>query len=123
MLSAAAVLSVFLSGWLFIEKATLSLRSAFAYEQTQLFLELRDRALASDNPSEGAFLLEGVVGYYPSGTKQLTGTALDRLVESHRKDSINAIIRHLRFLTGKDLGNDPGMWVKEICKRTERNSK
>lgn len=103
-------------GWLLVDNARLSITSSFADEQTQLFHEMRDEALSSEDPSRVADYLGYVVGYYPSGTKQQHGTHLDAVVERNRKDTVAAIIRHLRELTGKDLGSDPDLWVKDFSR-------
>ena len=103
-----------LCGWLFVGKVELSLRAHFANEQTHIMWEQRNEALKSDNPHAVANCLGSVVSYYPSGSKQLTGSQLDKLVERHRADAAVAIICHLRELTAKDMGDDPEPWIREF---------
>jgi hypothetical protein len=68
------------------------------------------------NKAKGAppeYVVGYVVGYYPSGSKQVAGSALDEIVESARKSSIRELINRLRISTGRDLGDDPSPWIKE----------
>jgi hypothetical protein len=60
----------------YYEHIPLSLRVAFADDQIQIFDEMRTKALRS-SPSEAVNHLEYVVSYYPSGTKQISGSRLD----------------------------------------------
>ncbi len=101
---------------LFIASAPLKLRAAFASEQVHIFDEMRDKALHSD-ASGAAGCLEYVVNYYPSGTKQESGSRLDRMVESARGHSVREIVAYLRTKTGEDLGTDPEAWIKKYAKR------
>jgi hypothetical protein len=107
---------VVLSGWLFWSYGWLKVRVAFASEQTQIFDEMRTRALQSD-AAEAASCLEYVVGYYPSGSKQETGSRLDRMVERERTLAARDIIAHLRTKTGEDLGATPETWIQKYAKR------
>lgn len=102
--------------WLLVDNVWLSLTASFADEQTKIFQEMRDEVLDTEDPHRAANCLEGVVSYYPSGTKQRSGSHLDTVVERHRNDAMIAIICRLHELTGKDLGNDPDPWVKEFSK-------
>ena len=58
----------------------LTIRVAFASEQTQIFEDMRAKALRSDAET-AANCLRYVVWYYPSGSKQEVGSRLDRMVE------------------------------------------
>ena len=109
-------LLAFLSVSLFIAYAPLKLRLAFASEQIHIFDEMRDKALSSD-ASGAAGNLEYVVNYYPSGTKQESGSRLDRMVESARSQSVREILAYLRTKTGEDLGTDPDSWIKKYAKQ------
>ena len=101
---------------LFIGYAPLKLRVALASKQVRIFDEMRDKALHSD-PSGAAGCLEYVVNYYPSGTKQETGSRLDRMVETARGQSVREILAYLRTKTGEDLGTNPGSWINKYAKR------
>jgi hypothetical protein len=109
-------LLAFVSAALFVGYAPLKLRLAFASEQVHIFDEMRDKALHSD-ASGAAGCLEYVVNYYPSGTKQQSGSRLDRMVESARTQSVREILACLRAKTGEDLGADPEPWINKYAKR------
>src|ERR1043166_3917397 len=109
-------LLAFVSGSLLFGYAPLKLRLAFASEQVHIFDEMRDKALRSD-ASSSAGCLEYVVNYYPSGTKQESGSRLDRMVESARGQSVREILAYLRTKTGEDLGTDPESWIEKYAKR------
>ena len=121
VLGVALAASLFGCGWLIVNNAWLSITASFADDQTLRIQEFRDQALATNDPGKAASYLDAVIGYYPSGTKQQRGTKLDRLVERHRNDASMAIIRHLRQITGKDLGNDPQRWLEEFDKTLSPN--
>src|ERR1051325_9256958 len=72
-----------LCGSLFWRYGTLRIRVILASEQANIFAEMRARALTSD-PTGAARCLEYVVNYYPSGSKQETGSRLDWIVEHER---------------------------------------
>lgn len=101
-------------GWLLVENVELSLRASFADDQTQIFQQMCDEALKSDDPHQVAGYLNDVVNYYPSGTKQRSGSHLDLLVERHRAESKAVIVRRLRELKVKDLVNDPESQVNDL---------
>jgi hypothetical protein len=101
---------------LFLGYAPLHLRLAFASEQTQIFEEMRTKALKS-GVAEAAGCLEYVTAYYPSGTKQVTGSRLDRIVERERAAAVRDIIAYLRKQTTSDLGDAPEPWVEKYAHR------
>jgi hypothetical protein len=105
-----------LCGYLFWSYGWLKIQVAFASEQTQIFDEMRSRALPSD-PAGAAGCLEYVVGYYPSGSKQETGSRLDRIVERERTLAVRDILNYLRTKTGEDLGESPEVWIRKYAKR------
>ena len=105
-----------LFGSLFWNYGWLKVRVAFASEQIQIFDEMRSRAFQSD-AAEAAGCLEYVVGYYPSGTKQETGSRLDRIVERERTLAARDIVAYLRTKTGEDLGTSPEAWIQKYAKR------
>jgi hypothetical protein len=100
-------------GWGFL---WLRLHLSFASDQTEIFQEMRDRALRSD-VAEAAGCLDYTVNYYPSGTKQEAGSQLDRIVERQRAWAIRDIINYLRFKTGQDLGDDPAVWIRQFASK------
>jgi hypothetical protein len=89
---------------------------AFASEQTRIFEEMRTRAVRSD-VATAAGCLENVVNYYPSGTKQETGSQLDFIVERERTLAVRDIVADLRSKTGENLGENPEAWIKKYAKR------
>jgi prepilin-type processing-associated H-X9-DG protein len=94
------------------EKYTmLKLNVAFADGQVAIFEDMKASANGTTDPQQLSGKLEYVMNYYPSGSKQKSGTQLDRIVELARSNSIAVIIGRLRIVTGKDLGNDPKDWV------------
>jgi hypothetical protein len=119
----AVVLGVFCavlfvgSGFVFWNYGWLHLQAAFADEQTQIFDEMRTQALQSTAPPDIAGSLGYVVNYYPSGSKQRTGSKLDRVVERHRTTVVREIIAHLRLTTGDDLGESPEVWIQKYSRR------
>jgi hypothetical protein len=116
VLVVACVGLLVLCGSLFWSYGWLKIQVAFASEQTQIFDEMRTRALQSD-ATAAAGCLEYVVFYYPSGTKQESGSRLDRIVERDRAIAIRDIVAHLRAKTGEDLGDSPEVWIEKYSKR------
>ena len=105
------------SGFLLWIHGSLHLRTAFADEQTQIFDDMRMRALQSTAAPDIAGSLEYVVFYYPSGSKQRAGSKLDRVVERHRTAVVRDIVAHLRRTTGQDLGDGPEPWIQKYAHR------
>jgi hypothetical protein len=103
-------------GSLFWSDGWLRIRVAWASEQTKIFDEMRTRALTND-VAGAAESLQYVVGYYPSGSKQETGSRLDRMVEQERALATRDIIAYLRSKTGEDLGERPEAWIQKYAKR------
>jgi hypothetical protein len=96
-----------------VESAVARLRIAFAEDQTYIFEEIRTKA-AQANPAEAANCLGYVLNYYPSGTKQASGSPLDRIVERARRSAVREIIAILRAKTRRDFGDDPQRWVEGL---------
>ena len=115
-LGVACVGLLVLCGSLSWSHGWLTIRVAWASEQTKIFEEMRTRALKSD-PAGAAGYLEYVVGYYPSGSKQETGSRLDRIVERERALAVRDIVAYLRTKTGEDLGERPEVWIRKYSKR------
>ena len=106
---------------MFIVKYTiLSLRVAFATDQVALFEEMKASANVTLDPQKLSGKLDYVVNYYPSGSKQVTGTQLDKIVEAARANAIATIIARMRTSTGKDLGDDAEKWLMEYQLKTEK---
>jgi len=101
---------------LFLDYSMLALRTEFASEQIATFDEMGTRALQS-NVADAASSLRYASCYYPSGTKQIPGSRLDRLVERERSKVILAIIGHLRTRTGEDLGDAPEQWIEKYTRK------
>ncbi len=105
-----------LSGWIYWNYGMLKIQVAFASEQTKIFDEMRQKALQSD-PTEATGFLAYAAYYYPSGTKQDTGSRLDRIVERDRALAVRDIIAYLRTKTGEDLGTGPEPWIQKYAKK------
>jgi hypothetical protein len=114
ILAALLVLSLALAGYWFVRQGCLHVQAALAEEQTLCFEEARDKALVSSRPEEIVLCIEGTLNYYPSGSKQTTGSHLDRMVERARRLAVDDMIRELRSKTGLDLGNDPQKWIERF---------
>lgn len=105
---------MFVVGVLFATKySMLKLRVAFADGQVRIFDGMKVLANSTTDPHKLSGQLEYVLVYYPSGSKQVTGSQLDRVVEAARSNAIAEIVSRLRATTGKDLGNEPDKWLKE----------
>jgi hypothetical protein len=102
-----------LIGYLAFQVFENHLRVSFAEEQISVFDEMRQQSETS-SPVGAAECLEYVLNYFPSGTKQLQGSTLDRLVERARAMSEREIIAILRTKTGKDFGDNPQRWIEEL---------
>jgi hypothetical protein len=116
VLVAVCVGLLVLCGSLLWSHGWLTIRVAWASEQTKIFDEMRTRALQSD-PATAAGCLEYVVGYYPSGSKQKSGSRLDGMVERERALATRDIVAYLRTKTGEDLGESPEAWIQKYAKR------
>jgi hypothetical protein len=104
--------------YLMFARAMFSISIAFADEQTAIFEEMADKAataLSQDPPdvAEAIGCLQYVHHYYPSGTKQLSGSRLDQIVERSRTAAGQRIIEQLRAATGQDFGDEPDRWIDE----------
>jgi hypothetical protein len=77
---------------------------------------MRTRALQS-SASDAAGCLQYVVHYYESGSKQETGSRLDRMVERERQRAAQDIMAYLRIKTGQDLGESPEAWIQKYAQR------
>lgn len=101
-----------LCGMMFWELAELKIRMIMAREQAGIIEDMRLMALEGDRyKSAGA--LDYAVHYYPSGTKQVTGSHLDHLVEQLRSNAVREIIAGLKSKTGEDLGEQPDAWIRK----------
>lgn len=87
-----------------------------AAEQTSIFEEMRKKSLVATDPAEIVGYLAYVESYYPSGTKQSTGSSGDRIVEGYRAAIIREIVGRLRTVTGVDLGEAPRPWIEKYGK-------
>ena len=107
------------ASWQYVRNVWMQIELSFADEQTEIFSEMTDKAsesLRQEPPDVRAAVgfLEYTHSYYPSGTKQKHGSALDRIVERSRSLAERRIIEMLRDATGKDVGADAEVWVREF---------
>ncbi len=70
------------------------LHVALAEEQTRFFQEAQVEGLARRTPKEAREFMEAIRIYYPSGSKQKTGTRLDLVVERARSNAISQLEAH-----------------------------
>ena len=111
----SVVLSIILSIallWLFYTYASLHLRVSLADGYITIFEEMRTEALASSRVSDAVGKLRYTIGYYPSGSTQIPGSKVDRIVETARGHAIRDIVAHLRTLSSEDLGDEPEAWLE-----------
>lgn len=106
--------------WTFLQLGMITVRVAFAEEQTRVFEEMRKQAseaLAKEPPDvkEAVGSLQYASNYYPSGTKQHKDSRLDRIVERARRSCVREIIQMLRSSTVEDLGNAPDPWIERYA--------
>ena len=120
VLAASLVLAFALAGYWFVRHGWLHVQGALAEEQTLYFEEARDKALQSTRPEEIAQCIKGTLTYYPSGSKQTCGSHLDRMVERARRLTVDDMMRHLRHMSGQDLGNEPQKWLERFAKEIGR---
>ena len=111
-LKVAVVLLIVLYGILFGYYGWLKIHVSLASEQTEIFESMRAEALKS-NTVGAAENLRYVINYYPSGSKQETGSRLDKMVERERASAVRDIIAYLNAKTGEDLGGDPAKWIQK----------
>ncbi len=94
----------------------LKIRVAWASEQTEIFEEMRTRAIGSDLAG-AAGCLQYAYQYYPSGSKQQTGSRLDGIVERERQRVVREIVGYLRIKAPQDLGDKPEAWIERYAPR------
>jgi hypothetical protein len=102
-----------MGGCLFWNYGWLTIQVDLASEQTQIFEEMRIRALQS-SAADAAGCLQYIITYYPSGSKQDAGSRLDRIVEREREQAAQEIIGYLKIKTGLDLGDEPTVWIEKF---------
>jgi hypothetical protein len=113
------VLLVALAIWSRVHSSITTLRISFADDQTAVFEQMRDKAEEGE-AEEAADCLSYTLSYYPSGTKQESGSTLDRIVERARRGALRQIIATLRAKTGQDFGTDPKRWVEGLRRPLSR---
>ena len=93
-----------------------TVRVALADEQTEIFSGMVAQATGALSVSppkvqDAVASLRYAHRYYPSGTKQVTGSRLDRIVERTRSLAEMRIIDMLRDVTDEDYGQDAEAWI------------
>jgi len=110
VLGISTLLLIVLYVLLFVAYAPLKLRLAMATEQVEIFDDMRIKAIKA-SPSEAVGFLSYAANYYPSGTKQVPGSRLDRMVEQARASAVREMIADLKQKTGEDLGTNAQAWI------------
>lgn len=101
--------------YLFVSHAELMIRVGMAEEQTAVFENMRQ--MAEESEGREVDYLDYALWYYQSGSKQIPGSLLDRMVERARQSSVREILSILKKRTGKDFGEDPQVWMEELKDR------
>lgn len=117
-LALAALLLLLGGGVVTYQYGKLKLQIAMADEQVEIFESMRLKAEAS-TPVEAAECMLYVQNYYPSGSKQVIGSRLDRVVELARASAMREIASHLRYKTKKDIRDDPAKWIESLKQATQ----
>jgi uncharacterized protein YijF (DUF1287 family) len=113
MIFAIAFAAILLSfAFCVLRDAMSSIQIAFAEDQTAIFDLMRRQT--QESADADVSYLEYTLWYYPSGTKQTKGSALDRVVERARQSAVREIIAELRSRTNKDFGDDPRRWIEVL---------
>lgn len=112
---ALAALFAILFAYIFVEFGLTHIYLGMADEQTKVFEQMCQQAVDSKTKDAGANELLYTVWYYPSGTKQVVGSRIDRMVERARRNAVREIIATLRRKTGKDFGEDPRKWCEALA--------
>ena len=107
------------AAWGDANHVVLSIHVAFADDQVDIFHQMiaqTSTALSHTPPdTQGAVaFLEYTHVYYPSGTKQVTGSRLDTIVERARAEAETQIVDMLRDKTDEDLSEDPEAWIRKF---------
>lgn len=113
------VIAIVFGGWGWAKFTILGIQASFAAEQTSIFERARSDSRPFDR-STTCDALDYVVGYYPSGTKQVTGSFLDQVVERHRQAVMRELIARLRNSSSDDFGDDPQDWIDAYCRGRSR---
>lgn len=97
----------------------LVVRVALAEEQTEIFEEMVVKASAalSQTPPDVNAAIESLAyahHYYPSGTKQVADSRLDRIVERTRTCAEQRVIDMLEQATGERRGRNAEAWIAAL---------
>jgi hypothetical protein len=98
------------AGGLAYQVVELRVQLRLANEQVKIFDSMRLKAIAA-SPKEAAECLQYVQNYYPSGSRLVTGSQLDEVVESLRASVMREILCELRSRTAVDVGAAPSKRV------------
>lgn len=89
-LGLSTVVFASLSAVFYVKLVILRLQISFAVDQTAIFDEMRQMSVGSA-PQAMQESLDYTRSYYPSGSKQVAGSKLDRIVERPRQNAIREI--------------------------------
>lgn len=121
-LGAVALFIACIAAWIAVRYAILFVGVAFAGEQTAIFDQMvsqAEKSLDRQPPdlSGAAAALRYARDYYPSGSKQATGSQLDLIVERARANAQRQIIELLQDASGSDYGSTPDAWINAYEKK------
>ena len=91
LIAVGAVLLVSLAVFCEFDRVVTQLRIKFADDQTAIFDDMLETVAHSD-PSKALDYLSYALNYYPSGTKQVPGSPLDRIVERARRNAVREMM-------------------------------
>ena len=111
MFLAALALASALAAASWYHYADVEIRVLMAREQVRIFMSMRGEAVTGD-AGHALDCLEYTLAYYPAGTKQVDPSPLNEIVEASRRVAVEDIVSALRLKTGRDLGADPDVWIK-----------
>jgi hypothetical protein len=100
-----------------------SIQLMYANEQTIIFSEMVEsasEALRRKPPDRQTAVdcLDYIRNYYPSGTKQTTGSCLDRIVERSRVSAESQVLEMIRIATNTELDTSPEASIRSFLNQT-----
>jgi hypothetical protein len=82
-----------------------------AQGKVETISKLQKAALNSTNASVVIENLDYILWYCSTGLKDKAESALDVLVENYQKSATSEMVGHLKQITGRNLGDNPKVWI------------
>jgi hypothetical protein len=86
----------------------------------QTIVLLRDSALASTNVAQVVENVEYILWLTPGRDGKSKDSDFAVLLDTLTNESVDAMIAHLKQITGRDLGSDPKAWIGAYAKNNRR---